>query len=424
MSLENKKPVVYVQSLDSGRRQVLANFRGSNSAPAWSPDGRRLAVTLTKDGGSQLFLINADGSGVHRLLTSPGIDTEAYVHARRPVAAVHVRPRRHAADLPAATSRTGAVERLTFDGSYNVSPRAAPDGKGFVFVRRDGGRFKVAIQDYATRQVQVLTPGPLDESPSVAPNSQADPLRGGAGGAWYIGRGLFRRPREAAARFARHRCARARLGSALRADPVLPRPQSATTFAGDIACANDSSPHCSRPPSSPAAPATPTQEAAPVEERRAPAPPRRRRRRDDRRRSAAGISGSAPARPPGPRPGARRSRRRTGILSQAHRLLRLRQLRRQGRVPADWSRRTRSTCRPTATRVTLQGHTDERGTREYNIALGQKRADAVKKMMPLLGASEMQIETVSFGKEKPKNPGHDEAAWAENRRVDIVYVGE
>jgi peptidoglycan-associated lipoprotein len=75
-------------------------------------------------------------------------------------------------------------------------------------------------------------------------------------------------------------------------------------------------------------------------------------------------------------------------------------------------------------KVTLQGHTDERGTREYNIALGQRRSDAVKKMMLLLGAGEMQIETVSFGKEKPKNPASHEAAWAENRRVEIVYVGE
>jgi peptidoglycan-associated lipoprotein len=75
-------------------------------------------------------------------------------------------------------------------------------------------------------------------------------------------------------------------------------------------------------------------------------------------------------------------------------------------------------------RVILQGNTDERGTREYNIALGQKRADAVKKLMVLLGATEIQIETVSFGKEKPRREGHDETSWAENRRVDIVYVGE
>lgn len=75
-------------------------------------------------------------------------------------------------------------------------------------------------------------------------------------------------------------------------------------------------------------------------------------------------------------------------------------------------------------RVALQGHADERGSREYNIALGQKRSDAVKRMMVLLGAGEAQIETVSFGKEKPKAEGHNEAAWAQNRRVEIVYVGE
>ncbi len=74
--------------------------------------------------------------------------------------------------------------------------------------------------------------------------------------------------------------------------------------------------------------------------------------------------------------------------------------------------------------MTIQGNTDERGSREYNIALGQRRADAVKKMMLLMGATDAQIETVSFGSEKPKNPGHDESAWTENRRDDFVYRGE
>lgn len=74
--------------------------------------------------------------------------------------------------------------------------------------------------------------------------------------------------------------------------------------------------------------------------------------------------------------------------------------------------------------ITIQGNADERGSREYNIALGQRRADTVKRMMQLYGATDAQIETVSFGKEKPRNSGHDEAAWAENRRVDLVYAGE
>ena len=75
-------------------------------------------------------------------------------------------------------------------------------------------------------------------------------------------------------------------------------------------------------------------------------------------------------------------------------------------------------------RITIQGNTDERGSREYNIALGQRRADAVRQMMRVLGAQDQQIETVSFGKEKPRNQGHDEPAWAENRRDDILYSGE
>ena len=75
-------------------------------------------------------------------------------------------------------------------------------------------------------------------------------------------------------------------------------------------------------------------------------------------------------------------------------------------------------------RMTIQGNTDERGSREYNIALGQRRADSAKQMMLLLGAQEAQIETVSFGEEKPRAQGHDEAAFSENRRGDIVYQGE
>jgi peptidoglycan-associated lipoprotein len=75
-------------------------------------------------------------------------------------------------------------------------------------------------------------------------------------------------------------------------------------------------------------------------------------------------------------------------------------------------------------RVIIQGNTDERGGREYNLALGHKRAESVKKMFSILGVQEAQMETVSFGKEKPRNPGSDEGAWAENRRSDLVYSGE
>ena len=72
-------------------------------------------------------------------------------------------------------------------------------------------------------------------------------------------------------------------------------------------------------------------------------------------------------------------------------------------------------------RVTVEGHTDERGGREYNLALGQKRAEAVAKSLALLGATDAQVEAVSFGKERPAAQGSDEAAWAKNRRAELNY---
>jgi peptidoglycan-associated lipoprotein len=77
-----------------------------------------------------------------------------------------------------------------------------------------------------------------------------------------------------------------------------------------------------------------------------------------------------------------------------------------------------------AVKMLVQGNTDERGSREYNIALGQRRSEGVKRMLMLLGAAEDQIEAVSLGEEKPKELGHNEEAWARNRRSDMLYPGE
>ena len=74
-----------------------------------------------------------------------------------------------------------------------------------------------------------------------------------------------------------------------------------------------------------------------------------------------------------------------------------------------------------ARHVTIEGHTDERGGREYNLALGQKRAEAVRRALTLLGVADKQIEAVSFGKEKPADAGADEAAYSKNRRAELAY---
>ncbi|HEV7619908.1 MAG TPA: peptidoglycan-associated lipoprotein Pal [Burkholderiaceae bacterium] len=75
-------------------------------------------------------------------------------------------------------------------------------------------------------------------------------------------------------------------------------------------------------------------------------------------------------------------------------------------------------------KIKIEGNADENGSREYNLALGQKRAQAVKKVMTILGVKENQIEAISWGEERPKAAGHDESAWKENRRADIKYGNE
>ena len=75
-------------------------------------------------------------------------------------------------------------------------------------------------------------------------------------------------------------------------------------------------------------------------------------------------------------------------------------------------------------KMLVQGNCDERGSREYNIALGQRRAEGVKRMLVLMGATEAQVEPVSLGEEKPRSVDHNEGCWSQNRRSDMLYGGE
>lgn len=172
VSFEDKKPIVYVQSLQDGARRKVAAFKGSNSAPAWDPDGKRMAVVLTRDGASQIYMMNLDGSGLRRLTQGSNIDTEPAFSADGKTI-YFTSDRGGSPQIYRMAATGGEAKRVTFSGTYNVSPTPSPDGKLVAYIGRDEGRFRVMLLDLASGQSRALTDTARDESPSFAPNGQA-----------------------------------------------------------------------------------------------------------------------------------------------------------------------------------------------------------------------------------------------------------
>lgn len=171
VTFEMGHAVVYAQSLYTNQRIVLANFPGSNSAPAWSPDGKHLALVLTRDGISQIYLIRSNGSELRRLTLGGNIDTEPnFSPDGRHI--LFTSDRGGSPQVYRMSVDGGSAQRLTFEGNSNFSPRYSPDGKSFIFSHQLEGRFYVAVYDFASRQIQLLTEGGWEKKPSFSPNGK------------------------------------------------------------------------------------------------------------------------------------------------------------------------------------------------------------------------------------------------------------
>ncbi|SFD15767.1 TolB protein [Pseudomonas citronellolis] len=171
VSFEQKRPRIFMQYVDTGRREQLTNFEGLNGAPAFSPDGNRLALVLSRDGNPEIYLMDLGSRQLRRLTNNAAIDTEPF-WGKDGSTLYFTSDRGGKPQIYKMNVNSGATDRVTFTGNYNANPKLSADEKTLVMVHRQEGftNFQIAAQDLQRGNLRVLSNTTLNDSPTVAPN--------------------------------------------------------------------------------------------------------------------------------------------------------------------------------------------------------------------------------------------------------------
>jgi TolB protein len=171
VSFERGDSAIYIQEIATGARQVVSNRKGINGAPAFSPDGGRLALTLSYLGNPEIFVMDLASRAQTRITTHFAIDTEAQWMPDGQTL-VFTSDRSGKPQIYQVAAGGGEATRLTFQGEYNAKASIAYDGKKIAMAQGTGNVYRIAVLDRSTGsgQMRSISPGNVDESPSFAPN--------------------------------------------------------------------------------------------------------------------------------------------------------------------------------------------------------------------------------------------------------------